>query len=85
MRGGWRGKNIDWDPQEPILPGGEHVYGLQRKAKEEGNMGETLAQLRSLILQKHGEDGLEIDLDDDDDDDEDGAAAFERPILREAE
>jgi len=83
MRGGWRGTNIDWNPQEPILSTGEHVYGLQRKAKEEGDMQETLAQLRALILQKHGEDGFEIDLGDDDDDDD--AGTFERPILREAE
>lgn len=83
MKGGWKGKNIDWNPEEPILPTGEHVYGLERKSKEEGEMEETIAQLRALILQKHGEDGWEIDLDDDDD--EDDAGAYERPILREAE
>ncbi|KIM42180.1 hypothetical protein M413DRAFT_70670 [Hebeloma cylindrosporum] len=80
IRGGWRGKNIDWNPQEPILPTGEYEYGLQRKSKEEGDMEETLARLRAFIIQKHAEDELDIDLEEDED-----ASAFERPILREAE
>jgi len=80
-RGGWMGKNIDWNPQVPILPTGEYVYGLERKSKEEGEMEETLQRLRALIVQKHGDDGFEIDINEDEEDE----SAFERPILREAE
>ena len=65
----------------PILPTGEYVYGLERKSKEEGEMEETIQQLRALIVQKHGDDGLEIDFGEEEED----ASAFERPILREAE
>jgi len=79
-RGGWKGKQIDWDPQEPVLPEGE--YGAERRSREEANMEETIMRLKALILERHGDDGYEIN-DDYDDDDE--ATAFERPILREAE
>jgi helicase MOV-10 len=79
-RGGWKGKNIDWNPQEPVLPSGENEYGLRRKLEEEGQMEETIATLRALILERHGDDGLDIDFEEDED-----ATLFERPILREAE
>ncbi|KAF8970450.1 P-loop containing nucleoside triphosphate hydrolase protein [Flammula alnicola] len=77
-RGGWRGKHIDWDPEEPVASTGE--YSSERKSRAEGEMEETIARLKALILEKHGDDGYEIDSGEDDD-----ATAFERPILREAE
>ena len=80
MRGGWKGKNIDWNPQEPVLPTGENEYSLRRKLKEEGEMEETIVTLRALIHERHKDDGLDIDLEDDED-----ASLHERPILREAE
>ena len=79
-RGGWKGKNIDWNPQEPVLPLGENEYSLRRKMEEEGEMQETIATLRALILDTHEDDGLDLDFEDDED-----AGSFERPILREAE
>ncbi|KAF9486245.1 RNA helicase [Pholiota conissans] len=78
-RGGWRGKKIDWDPLEPILSTDEFVS--RRKAQVEGEMEETIARLQAMIINQHADtDELDIELDDDAE-----AAAFERPVLREAE
>lgn len=76
-RGGWRGKEIDWDPEEPVIPDGP--YDAARRSRAEADMEDTIARLRAMVIQKHGDDGFEIDEDDEE------AAAFERPILREAE
>ncbi|KAF8156830.1 RNA helicase [Crassisporium funariophilum] len=78
-RGGWKGKQIDWDPEELIV-GETDEFGRARRAHVEGEMEETINRLRSLILERHQEDGYSIDSDDDED-----AGAFERPVLREAE
>jgi len=43
-------------------------------------MEETITTLRALILERHEDDGLDIDPEEDED-----ASLFERPILREAE
>ncbi|KAF8906751.1 RNA helicase [Gymnopilus junonius] len=79
LRGGWRGKQIDWDPEEPIVSVVD--YGAERKTKAEADLEDTIARLRAMILEKHEENGLDIGQDEEDED----AAAFERPILREAE
>ncbi|KAF9527429.1 RNA helicase [Crepidotus variabilis] len=79
LRGGWKGKKIDWDPNEPI--DNDFAYDKDRRAKMEGEMEEDLAKIRAMIMQKHAYDG-DLELGDDEDDD---AMAFERPILREAE
>ncbi|KAJ3507038.1 hypothetical protein NLJ89_g6529 [Agrocybe chaxingu] len=78
LGGGWKGRKIDWDPNEPVWSDKNYSADLQSKA--EGEIQETVERIRSLILMKHEEDGFDLDLDDDDD-----AAAMERPILREAE
>jgi len=77
LRGGWKGKQIDWDPLEPVQPDGE--YDVQRRAREQADAEDTMARLRSMIHEAHAEDGLEFD------DEDIEAGAYERPILREAE
>ena len=79
IRGGWRGKQIDWDPEEPVLDTAD--FEAARRTKVEAEMEDTITRLRAMILEKHEEDGLIFEADDEDED----AAAFERPILREAE
>ncbi|KDR68378.1 hypothetical protein GALMADRAFT_257029 [Galerina marginata CBS 339.88] len=76
-RGGWKGKQIDWDPQDPVLATEE--FGVERRSRAEADAEEMLARLKATIIQAHADDGFEFDDDDED------AAAFERPILREAE
>lgn len=78
LKGGWKGKAIDWDPNEPTEDG--VGYDAQRRAKMEGEMEEELAVIRAMIVHKHAYDG-ELELEDEDED----VVAFERPILREAE
>ncbi|KAF9566555.1 RNA helicase [Agrocybe pediades] len=77
VKGGWRGKKIDWDPTEPVRPDGD--YDAQRKTQAQANAEDAMARLRAMIQEAHMEDGLEID------DEDVEAAAYERPILREAE
>ncbi|KAF9003306.1 P-loop containing nucleoside triphosphate hydrolase protein [Cyathus striatus] len=79
-RGGWRGKQIDWDPEEPVDP--DANFDAERRRKAEQNMDEHMLRIQSMIMQKHEDSDFEIDFGDDDDDE---AGAFERPILREAE
>jgi helicase MOV-10 len=86
VRGGWRGKEIDWNPEENVLPDGK--YTSERQAQEDKKLEETMARLRAMIIDKHAEDGLnmgDVNADYDGDSEEEDAAAFERPILREAE
>ncbi|CAA7270266.1 unnamed protein product [Cyclocybe aegerita] len=78
LGGGWKGRKMDWDPNEPVWSDKNYSADLQSKA--EGEIQETVERIRSLIMMKHEEDGFDLDIDDDDD-----AAAMERPILREAE
>jgi len=76
-RGGWRGRQIDWDPQEPIWLDGE--YAAQRKNQAQAETEDTITRLRAMIQETHVDDGLEFDEGDAE------AVAYERPILREAE
>jgi len=78
LRGGWKGKKIDWNPEEPVISEGE--YGLERRSRAEGEMEDTLTRLKAMIVEKHEDDGFDFDVEEDDD-----ATGFERPILREAE
>lgn len=69
-----------------MLPDGE--YASERQAQEDKKLEDTIARLRAMIIDKHADDGLDIgnvDVDHDGDSEEEEAAAFERPILREAE
>ncbi|TFK41414.1 P-loop containing nucleoside triphosphate hydrolase protein [Crucibulum laeve] len=83
LRGGWKGKKIDWDPDDPVNPpSGSQAYDRQRKTQAEIEMEETIQRLRSLIMHKHEDSDFEIDDGDDSDSD---VVIVERPILREAE
>jgi helicase MOV-10 len=87
-KGGWRGKQIDWDPYESLIPGPDGTVpdlAGRRRAQAEQEMEETVARIKSLILQTHEDDDFDFDLEDDEDGAEDAARVFERPILREAE
>lgn len=80
-RGGWRGKEINWDPETPINPGQERYDGEVRDhAKKE--MEETVERLKALITNINDSSELGINLPDDFDSDLDHD---EIPIFREAE
>lgn len=77
--GGWTGKKIDWDPEEPVLSTVD--YMLERRKMDEAQMEDTLLRLRAMIISKHEYDRYDSDSDSGDD----VVASYERPILREAE
>ncbi|KAJ2913799.1 hypothetical protein MD484_g6608, partial [Candolleomyces efflorescens] len=86
-KGGWRGKQIDWDPYESLAPGPDGTVpdlAGRRRTQAEQEMEETVARIKSLILQTHEDDDFDFDLEDEDGA-EDATRVFERPILREAE
>lgn len=45
--GGWRGKHIQWNPLDPVLPGG---YDQERRDQAHGEAEEMLARLRAHIV-----------------------------------
>ncbi|KAJ7669415.1 RNA helicase [Mycena polygramma] len=59
-RGGWRGKAIEWDPEDPIVAGSSG-YDAEMKRRAEGEAEETMARLKSLIVQRN--EGSEFDFD----------------------
>ncbi|KAJ6572149.1 P-loop containing nucleoside triphosphate hydrolase protein [Mycena capillaripes] len=59
-RGGWRGKGIAWDPEDPIISGSSG-YDAEMKRRAEGEAEETMARLKALIIQKN--EGSEFDFD----------------------
>ncbi|KAJ7154607.1 RNA helicase [Mycena filopes] len=59
-RGGWRGKQIAWNPEEPVTSG-PNAYDAEMKWRAEGEAEEMMARLKSLIVQKT--DGSEFDFD----------------------
>lgn len=81
IRGGWTGKQIDWDPDEPVSLTTDHALE-QRRRIVEAQMEDTLTRLRAMIISKHEDDRYGIDSDSGGDDE---VGSFERPILREAE
>ncbi|KAJ2936839.1 hypothetical protein H1R20_g242, partial [Candolleomyces eurysporus] len=89
-KGGWRGKQIDWDPYELLAPGPDGTMpdlAARRRTQAEEEMEENIARIKSLILQTHEDDDFNFDLEEDEDaaEETDAARAFERPILRKAE
>lgn len=48
LGGGWRGKSIDWDPQEPLLYSG---YDEQIRQHAESEAEDMISRLRSLIVE----------------------------------
>lgn len=77
-RGGWTGKQIDWDPREPISPTKD--CALERREIAEAHLEDTVARLKAMIISRHEDDGYGVEFAEDDE-----MGAFERPILREAE
>ncbi|KAJ7074967.1 P-loop containing nucleoside triphosphate hydrolase protein [Mycena belliarum] len=75
IRGGWRGQQITWDPEEPSTLG-QNVYDLEMK-KREGEAEETMMRLRSLIIQKNEGSEYDFELSDSEDAGPDGAVRWD--------
>jgi helicase MOV-10 len=78
VRGGWRGKAIEWDPTEPILPGG---YDQQIRDVAEVDANDMISRLKSLIV----ENTEDLNLVDESDSDSDGAGYMDNGVWREEE
>jgi helicase MOV-10 len=63
--GGWRGKGINWDPTEPVLPGG---YDQRIRERAETDTLDMISRLQSLIV----ENTEDLSLDDDHESDSEG-------------
>ncbi|KAJ7034542.1 P-loop containing nucleoside triphosphate hydrolase protein [Mycena alexandri] len=59
-RGGWRGKDITWNPDDPVVSG-PSGYDAEMKSRAEGEAEEMITRLKSLIVQKN--EGSEFDFD----------------------
>lgn len=81
-RGGWRGRQIDWNPEEPVFASGSNGYAAQRRTQADIAAEETIQRIKSLIMQKHEDSDFEVDFVNEDDA---VTGAVERPIIREAE
>ncbi|KAJ7150896.1 P-loop containing nucleoside triphosphate hydrolase protein [Mycena crocata] len=57
-RGGWRGKSITWNPDDPVTSE-RNGYDQEMKRRAEGEAEEMMTRLKSLIMQKN--DGSELD------------------------
>lgn len=86
LRGGWRGKKIDWDPNDPI-DNQLGSYDVQRRLKVQRDNEEMITRLQAMIARRYTDEDLDVDtLDVGDDGDEDGTVgAVERPVIREYE
>ncbi|KAJ6480358.1 P-loop containing nucleoside triphosphate hydrolase protein [Mycena sanguinolenta] len=62
-RGGWRGKVMSWNEEDPIVPG-PNGYDGEMKRKAEGDAEEMMARLKSLIVQKNEGSEFEFDISD---------------------
>ncbi|KAF7323583.1 RNA helicase [Mycena kentingensis (nom. inval.)] len=67
-RGGWRGKPISWNPEEPVESSAD-AYEREMQNRADGDAEETMARLRALIMRRNeGSDlgsDLELDFSDD--------------------
>ncbi|KAF9443544.1 RNA helicase [Macrolepiota fuliginosa MF-IS2] len=87
LRGGWKGRKIDWDPAAP-LDADVPSYDAEMRSQAARDSEEMIARLKAMIVKKHEDEDLDIDALDvsDEEGSEDGAAgAVERPIIREYE
>jgi len=86
LRGGWKGKKIDWDPNA-LIDEKLGSYDAQKRLKVQRDNEEMIVRLQAMIARKYTDEDLDVDtLDVGDDGDEDGTAdAVERPIIREYE
>ncbi|KAJ7474539.1 P-loop containing nucleoside triphosphate hydrolase protein [Mycena galericulata] len=60
IRGGWRGKEISWNPDDSDIQG-QNGYEAEMKKRAEGEAEEMMERLKSLIA--HKSDGSEYDFD----------------------
>lgn len=79
--GGWKGKKIDWDPEEPILPGG---YDRQMREQAEGKARDMISRLKSFIVH-NTEDLALVDEDGSTDSDSDDEGYMDNGVWREEE
>lgn len=79
--GGWRGKEPDWDPAEPILPGARYDRQIRDGAEREAL--ERISRLRSLIV--HNTEDLNLEDDDVGNSDTDGEGYMDNGVWREEE
>lgn len=86
LRGGWKGKKIDWDPDVPI-DNYLGSYDAQRRLQVQRANEDMITRLQAMIARKYTDEDLDVDtLDVGDDGEEDGTAgAVERPVIREYE
>jgi helicase MOV-10 len=66
--GGWRGKKIEWDPEQPIVPDG---YDRQMREHAEGEAQDMISRLRSFIVE-NTEDLAFLDVDSETDSEGEG-------------
>ena len=64
-RGGWRGKGITWNPEDPVISG-PTAYDQEMKKRAEGEAEEMMARLKSLIVHKNEGSEFDFDLSDND-------------------
>lgn len=86
VNGGWKGLKPDWNPalEMPTSSSSTTNPGLdfssQRRSQAEQELDETIVRLRAMIVDRHTDEGLDIDFGEDDD-----AGGFERGVEREWE
>ncbi|KAF9057134.1 RNA helicase [Panaeolus papilionaceus] len=79
VSGGWKGLKPDWNPahEMPTSSSSTTNPGLdfsgQRRSQAEQELDETIERLRAMIVDRHTDEGLDIDFGEDDD-----AGGFER-------
>lgn len=67
-KGGWRGKEIHWDPEEPLESSG---YDERTRTKAEAEADEMIARIKSQILSR---DSWALWQEGDSDEEEEGTA-----------
>jgi helicase MOV-10 len=83
---GWKGKEIDWDPNVVLDSNGIGGYDRERREQAQGEADEMVMRLKSLVLDNMDLDMLDVRLDDDTDDDGDGdGARYVEGVWREEE
>ena len=81
--GGWRGKKIQWDPLETVLPSG---YDQQRREQAQGDTQDMLARLRAFIVESTEDFAAFGDIDEDGGDSHsDGEGFMDSGVWREEE
>lgn len=77
INGGWRGKEIEWNPEEPVLPDG---YDRRMRDRAEGEARDMISRLKSFIVE-NTEDLAFLD----ENDDSDGEGYMDNGVWREEE